>query len=100
VSQQLEHLRILRRQILRALEAAGRAVLGADDLLDGLTVIGEDGRREARAELAKLQTWGFVENLGNADEPAYRLTESGLSQITREARPLDSRIHGNTALSG
>jgi len=81
-----QHLLILRRQMLRALEAASPAPLEQRDLLDSLPLLDAAGLDEARRELRLLESVGYIVNANRANpaEPWWQITADGLLAIRRE----------------
>lgn len=96
-----EHVLILRRQILRALEQVYPAVAETEELVLVAPLLPYEGAgEELRRELLAMQAWGLVENLqgGLCRRPWWRITAAGLEQIRREAAQLDRRVWGKLAL--
>lgn len=95
-----EQKQLTRRLLLKALKLARPGVLSAEELLAGLPIIHDEAHEAAASEeLENLITWLYVERLGQANAPLYRITAAGLNQYTLEvpAGQLDPRLHGAAA---
>ena len=89
-----EHLRVLRRQILKL--TAGPTT--QDELIEGLPLVGDERSiQEAREQVEFLVGLGYLRGWQYEGVAWLQRTETGTRQITRATTELDPAIWGGAA---